>query len=176
MGLIPTSLTSGQNIWVTPLDNQGNPIGASIGAMAHASITASHSINALSKAIDPKRGTGRTSKMLWSAACAKDDGEDVMIVIHDEDMIRYCLSDLMKGAWWGLERKDFVTIERAADQARGRDLQNCYVDHRVYELAMSSSLIRRCFNDLEDAIYARCKMYQHQPISAAQVKALMGNP
>lgn len=168
-------LTQGQNqtITVTPLDQFGHVIGHSISTVGHATVTAS---NALGRAIDPKRGTGRTSKMLWSAAIAKDEGEDIMIVVHNEDMIRYCLGDSMKGHWWGLVHRDFETIERAADRARGRDLRNCYVDHFVEEMSRDSALIRRCFNDLEDAIYAQYKMYRHQSISAIQIKALMGYP
>lgn len=141
------------NIKITPLDQFGNPVG-------QVSTTASWSLQGLScpmvliaKAIDPKRGTGRTSKMLWAAAQMKDQGEEIMIVVHDQSMIRYCLTEPMKGGWWGLEPQDFETIERAADRARGRRLRNCYVDHFVEESAMGSRLVMKCYRDLETALY-----------------------
>lgn len=94
------------------------------------------------------RGSGRTSNMLWEAACAKDEGHRVVVVVHDQGMIHYCLSEPMKGAWWGLEKRDFVTIERAVDAFRGAGFFMLFMDHFVDEMATRSSLHARCVTEL----------------------------
>ena len=141
------------NIKVTPLDDQGKSLGTTFNLTGHITKLTADGVNLFAKAIDPFRGTGRTSKMLWEAACAKDQGERVLIVVHQESMIRYCLGESMRGAWWGLEPGDFVTVEQAYQKVRGSGgLVRHFIDHAVYDAARGSTLILRCLREVEDAI------------------------
>lgn len=86
-----------------------------------------------SQRYDPKRQTGRTSDMLWEAANAKDEGP-VLVIVHTERMVEHCLRSL-NGAWWGLERPDFISVQ-SAEQWRGwRFPDGVFIDHFVHELA-----------------------------------------
>jgi hypothetical protein len=97
---------------------------------------ATNGINALAKAVDPLRGTGRTSDMLWEAACAKDENKPVLIIVHDQKFAEYCIRTL-NGGWWGLDLGDFTTVAMLKSHYRGcaRGTQ-LFIDHYSEELIM----------------------------------------
>jgi hypothetical protein len=83
---------------------------------------------------DPNRQTGRTSDMLWEAAKVKDCAEPVLIIVHNQRMIRVCI-DSLPGGWWGLDPRDFMSVQEASRAIRGRYVPEAvFIDHFVETL------------------------------------------
>lgn len=101
-----------------------------------------------------KRQTGRTSDMLWQAACAKDEGLPILIVVHQMRMAEHCLRSL-KGEWWGLTKDDFTSIEHAARGLRNRFryTPQIYVDHFVEELVYETRIISEAYREFMETVH-----------------------
>lgn len=101
---------------------------------------------------DPKRQTGRTSDMLWNAAQIKDEGGSVIILVHNERMVRYCLDTLL-GGWWGLDKVDFLSVEGAARSIRGwRFPDTICIDHFIETLVKEDRKFAQAWNQLANEI------------------------
>lgn len=109
--------------------------------------------------MDPKRGTGRTSDMLWQAASVKDEEEPVLVVVHNERMIQYCLDQLL-GGWWGLRPRDFMSLQ-AFDKGgfRGYRLPEAvFIDHFVEELAYGDKMVYDALKEVQIAVQQSRRM------------------
>lgn len=83
--------------------------------------------------MDPNRQTGRTTEMLKAASAQKAKGNVILIVVHEERMIRYCRNLAYRHQIPNLLQRDFTTPRGAVQRGRMRGLlaENVFVDHFV---------------------------------------------
>lgn len=90
------------------------------------------------------RRSGRTSRMLAEAIDAKAAGENILIIVHEHQMIHYCMQLMYKHGWDGVldPYRDFATPRNALKHGRLRGLRyrNIFVDHAVWEMENPSVL------------------------------------
>lgn len=117
---------------------------------------------------DPRRGTGRTSDMLWEASKVKDEGEEILVLVHNERMISHCVG-VLRGGWWGLVERDFLSVERAARDFRGYRLpERIFKDHFIETLRLTDRMFAEAYNRVEEEAmrqieYQRGQRYIQMP-------------